>query len=342
MNRLVEGETLWHRAAVPAYLHLISIDWHVDEAPAALYPAIAAASQNCESKDHTLQTFLEQLTAHAQAHPEIMADALIDDGYHQLVLVVARAGHVRSTYVEERPENAAGPVALPYGELASVELVRDREALAALLSQIDRDIEIADGGAVELPTVYDNEDQLRAVSARVAAAIDTGGGRFIADADRDSFLVEISPGHATVTRLVVMTAPELVARLLARQYTPAPPAGRDPGGRYAAVLYWPADLLEFLQREAQRADRSLSYLVQYAFKLAHGQISASTREELALAAPPVTAGVKRQQTLYFSGAILDAIEAEAHRLDSSLSFVAQTSVALSRADLAALPHAPEP
>ncbi len=93
-------------------------------------------------------------------------------------------------------------------------------------------------------------------------------------------------------------------------------------------------MLELLQQHATRADRSLSYLVQYALEVAGPTIAASEREQLP--EKELAGGDKRKQTLYFSGTMLDNLEREALRLDSSLSFVAQAAVTLARKDIETL------
>ncbi|KFE69432.1 TIGR04563 family protein [Hyalangium minutum] len=58
-------------------------------------------------------------------------------------------------------------------------------------------------------------------------------------------------------------------------------------------LYFPEDMLEEIQREATRQDRSLSWIVQQAWKVARGDIRKmpSVNDVLAPAPKPVAAPV---------------------------------------------------
>jgi uncharacterized small protein (TIGR04563 family) len=320
---------------MPAHIHLIRIDVHVDEAPPALQPILAEVHEDLDSTNHTLRTFTEGLELHAAAHPELVVDALIDDGYNGFTLLRARGGRVEVQQVEERPEGASDPVNLPYDQLATVTIGRDREAITAMLDELGEELE----DPLTLPTLYDSEDQLRAFVHRVAAAaIGSGGGSFIAEAGDARFMVEIAAGRSRVAKLVVVTEPELFARLMRGDYAPAPAAARQPDGKYEQELYWPETMLRFIQEQATRTDRSLSWIVQRAFKETHGAIAESERDKLERALEPFRGGDKRKQPLYFPGAMLDAMEAEAKRLDSSLSFVMLCAVALARESIVAMPE----
>lgn len=320
---------------MPAYIRLIRIDLHVDETPPALHPVLAEVHQDLDSTDHTLDSFRERLELHAAAHPELVVDALIDNGYNAFALLRARGGRVEVQAVEERPEGATDRVELPYDDLATVTIGRDREAIGALLAELDTELD----DPVDLPTVYDSEAQLRALIERVAAAASSGGGSFIAETVEARFLVDVAPGRGFVARLVVVTEPELFDRLLRADYTPAPAGPRKPGVKYEQALYWPEAMLRFIQDQATRTDRSLSWIVQRAFLDERATIAQHDRAALARALEPFRGADKRKQTLYFPGDMLDTIEREAKRLDSSLSFVMQCAVALARDALEALPPA---
>ncbi len=321
---------------MPAYIHFIRIDMHVDETPAGLHPVLAEVNDDLDSTDHTLDTFTERLERHASAHPGLIVDALIDDGYNGFALLRARGRRVQVQPIDERPEGATGPVELPYDDLASVTIGRDREAIAELLAELGEELE----DPLTLPTHYDSEQQLRALVERVATAtIGSGGGAFIAEAGGTRFLVEVAAGRGHVAKLVVATEPELFARLMRGDYTPAPAAPRKPGDKYQQALYWPASMLRFIQDHATRTDRSLSWIVQRAFMDTRYAIAQSERAKLAAALEAFSDSDKRKQTLYFPGDMLDAMEKQAKRLDSSLSFVAQCAVALARAAIVALPDA---
>ncbi|MGE0869657.1 MAG: hypothetical protein AB7P03_13915 [Kofleriaceae bacterium] len=121
---------------------------------------------------------------------------------------------------------------------------------------------------------------------------------------------------------------QLIHHLLHGSYAAVP---REPGGKHAASLYFSATNAELLQREAYRLNVSFSWIVQAAFKHAAPRISGSDRSVLVKVGP--AAGAKKY-ALYFPGEMLDAMEAEARRLDCSVSSIAQTALVLARDELA--------
>ena len=257
---------------MPAYLHLIRIDLYVHATPEALHPVLAAGHAELDSTDHTQDTFTKRLETIAAAHPELVIDALIDNGYNSFVLLRARRGRVETLAIEERPEGATGSVELPYDELATVTLGRDHDEIAAMLEDLGEELEPDED--VTLPTVYPTEAELRAVVERVAAATVEGGGRFVATASGGArFLVELAPDRGRVTKLTVVTEPALVAKLLLADYPPAPAAPRKPDDKYAQPLYWPQSMQQFIQDQATRTDRSMSWIVQWAFKESRNSIA---------------------------------------------------------------------
>lgn len=328
---------------MPAYVRAIHIDWHYDEASPQVRKLLPEANERLSSTDHTWDTFREQLRELAVRHPDVVADAFIEDGYRNYWLfrvrpVTPKPGmslrelgdrRVEEIEISERLADATEPIELPYDAALTVTLAGDRE----LLEELD-----GKDNSIEVPLDYVDEDEMRTMLERIAKAIDDGGGRFVAEAGYDRFLVDLAPGRAVARRLVLATEPELVARLRLGQYKAVPAAPRKAGEKYEQALYWTESMLQFIQGQATRTDRSLSNLVQLAFVKTREAIATSDRAQLE-AAKRGFDGDKRRQTLYFPGEMLDAMEAQAARLDSSLSFVAQSAVALARDAILALPEA---
>ena len=328
---------------MPAYVRSIHIDWHIVEASPQIRTILPEANARLSSTDHTWDTFREQLRELAVRHLDVVADAFVEDGCRSFWLfrvrpVAPKAGlslrelgdaRVEAVQIRERLEDNAADVELPYDDAVTVTLARDH----ALLDELD-----GEDDSLDVPLEYADADEMRTVLERVAHAIDDGGGRFVAEAGHDRFLVELAPGRAVIRTLVVATEPDLVARLRRGQYPAVPGPPRTPGERYEQALYWPESMLDFLQEHATRTDRSLSYLVQLAFKSTRVAIAAGDREKLE-ARKRRFDGETRKQTLYFPGDMLDAMDAQASRLDSSVSFVAQSAVALARDAILALPDA---
>jgi len=108
------------------------------------------------------------------------------------------------------------------------------------------------------------------------------------------------------------------------------------------ALYFPEIMLAEIQQAAVRLDRSLSYIVQVAWKHAYAHIHESGYETLGELTRKGGGGDKRKQTLYFPEAMLEEIQDEAVRIDSSLSFVVQAAYVHAREAIAALPTVREP
>jgi uncharacterized small protein (TIGR04563 family) len=182
----------------------------------------------------------------------------------------------------------------------------------------------------EIPLDYSNEAEMRAALANVSAR-----GTFVADAGFDRFLVELAPKKTMIRKVVPAVEAELVARLRRGEYTTVPAPPRVADEKYEQLLFWPESMLKFLTEQAVRTDRSLSNIVQEAFTKARKTIAASNRDELAQKKRTFD-GETRRQSLYFRGDMLDEMAAQAARLDSSLSFIAQSAVALARDAILAL------
>lgn len=283
---------------MPAYVQLIRIDWHVDEASPTLRRQLPAANDDLDSTDHTLETFGWRLRLFAEAHPDAHVDALVEDGYRVRWLFAARGGAVT--------ERQVYPV----------------------LEGVDHDCAI-DG------IDFDHESEAELIAAVDAASNAHAQGTMVADVGWDRYLVRLAGGGADVHKAYPVD-PALFTRLANEQYTRPGRVPRKPDQKYEQALYWAEDMLRLLQDEGSRTDRSLSYLVQVAWKHARGKIAASNASALR-GAVRTFYGDKRKQTLSFPGEYLDEMEREAARLDCSLSLVAQSAVALAQDELARLP-----
>jgi uncharacterized small protein (TIGR04563 family) len=248
----------------------------------------------------------------------------------------ARAGIVERIAVEQRPEGALDrSIELPLDNIATVTLVRDADEIVAMLAEQDECAEI-DGPTVDLPLRFDDETAMREVLGRVASAIDKPAKGFVVDVDGERFLIELAPNSANIRKLVTVTEAALVARLTNGSFVHVavnPPRADE---KREQALYWPEPMLQWIQDQATRTDHSLSYIVQLAFKHARTAIAASDRDQLATAVRSYH-GDKRKQTLYFPGAMLVEMDEQAIRLDTSISFIAQSAVALAHDAIAALP-----
>jgi uncharacterized small protein (TIGR04563 family) len=108
------------------------------------------------------------------------------------------------------------------------------------------------------------------------------------------------------------------------------------GDKVEQSLYWPRPILEHLQTEAARLDRSISWVVQRSWTLSRERIEGFKSRDDASAVELHAASPKVKQTLYFPRAMLVQIQDEAARLDCSMSWLAQVAVDLACQEIAKL------
>jgi uncharacterized small protein (TIGR04563 family) len=101
-----------------------------------------------------------------------------------------------------------------------------------------------------------------------------------------------------------------------------------PGRKLEQELAFPEVVLEEIQKEALRTDRSMSYVVQLAWTFVVDRVKAlRDRNEAARYMVP-RAGAPKKQPIFFPGEMLIEIEDEAARLEVSMSWVVQLAWAL--------------
>ena len=103
------------------------------------------------------------------------------------------------------------------------------------------------------------------------------------------------------------------------------------------ALYWPESMLREIQTHATRTDRSLSYIVQEAWKLAAAEIAALDNDKLRAITRPYAISEKVKQSLFFSEEMLNELHALSKRLDTSVSTIVQAAFVLAKPALESLP-----
>ena len=109
------------------------------------------------------------------------------------------------------------------------------------------------------------------------------------------------------------------------------------------TLYFPEPMLDHIQREAARLDRSMSWCAQKAWMIAGTRVAALAPGASDEAAVKVARRLfpepsdKRRQTLFFPRAMLEQIATEAERQDRSFSWLVQHAYCLAVEELAKLP-----
>jgi uncharacterized small protein (TIGR04563 family) len=321
---------------MPYYMQMSRIDCHYEQASPELRAILPDVNHRLSSRNHTSQTFEEELRKLASERHDLVIDALVDDGFRGYRLYRARAGHVSAIEVDERPEGALdSQVELPLDDLATVTLVRNLEEIRTILAE-QSDFDGDEGDEVTIPLRYEDEASMRNVLDLVSKGIDEGEHRFVAEAEFERFLVELRPCTASVRKLAVVTEPQLFARLLRGQFAsvPEPPPRADEKKQQA--LYWPQDMLQSIKEEAFRLDTSVSNIVQKAWKASRVRIAETELESLSTLLDGFS-GDKAKQTIFFPADMLVEIRDQAARLDESLSFVVQGAWVLARDAIAALP-----
>ena len=112
------------------------------------------------------------------------------------------------------------------------------------------------------------------------------------------------------------------------------------------ALYFPARMLQHIDEEARRIDRSYSWCVQRAWRLAAQELQAHAADVTPAQASAVYEKrfrdeAHRRQTLFFPEAMLQEIASEAARRECSASRVVQLAWCLAADEIAAIPAAEE-
>lgn len=109
------------------------------------------------------------------------------------------------------------------------------------------------------------------------------------------------------------------------------------------ALFFPRAMVEHIQREAFRLDRSLSWVVQKAWSVGRGGVlglDAGAENPIARARKDERYGgedAKVRQTLFFPSEMLEEMRAEAARQDRSVSWLVEQAWCLALESIEALP-----
>jgi len=103
------------------------------------------------------------------------------------------------------------------------------------------------------------------------------------------------------------------------------------------ALYFPETMLQDIQDQATRLDRSLSWCAQYAWRRQRARFVDGPIPDMFDKLP--YDGDKCKQTLYFPEDMLVEIQNEAVRLDHSLSWLIQRAWHWTRDEIAQMPDA---
>lgn len=179
-------------------------------------------------------------------------------------------------------------------------------------------------------------EQLPGVLIRALTEADTGSLSLLLVQDGElTTIAGDSQAHVALVRSLLATSKSELFPVVVSAAERAADAGDS---KLEQALYFPGPLLDELKRQARRTDRSLSYLVQYAWQSAREQIQGlADREQASKLQVAYPGADKRKQTLYFPGAMLVEIEAQATRFDSSQSWVVQLACAIASQSIAVLP-----
>jgi uncharacterized small protein (TIGR04563 family) len=105
------------------------------------------------------------------------------------------------------------------------------------------------------------------------------------------------------------------------------------------LLFLSTAMVDELQTELRRIDRSMSWLAQRAWVIARDRIASATDRTAGTDFQMTAGGPPRKQSLFFPEAMLEDIEAQAARLDCSASALVQLAWHLAKAEIAAIPPA---
>jgi uncharacterized small protein (TIGR04563 family) len=179
----------------------------------------------------------------------------------------------------------------------------------------------------------------------IAALVDDQSETRVLVLAKDGAITKVPVKDSTRRYSITLGQDDKVRALLAADKSALFPATVTALDRLAAgetkisrTLFFPEPLLDFVQREAARTDRSLSWIVQFAWKEVRAQIAAlPDREAAAALRVSYPSAANTPQTLYVPTEMVVEAEAQAARFDSSLSWLFQLALALATPAITALP-----
>lgn len=352
---------------MPTYIRGARIDWCWAERSDDERAIVRRHQAQLDSRDHGLESFAAGLAVASGELPAVDIAALVFDETRSRTLMLAHAGVVQRVFVKDvmAPLPAKdGPGFVCWSALRNPPTDVDGTIAcgAAAAAVHAAFVAVADGheplppdddGGVEVPLDYTAEEPMRRALALAARAMAGAPFEFIAEVPSQScrrFWVTLRPGRAEIraTRSWASSDStehaELIERLLAADpvaLMPETPSLRERAGKTDKVeqsLYFPESMIDHIRAQSLRCDRSLSSVVQSAWRFAEPTIvaladRAAGRELM----KPQPDSQKYKQSLYFPTAMLEAMAAQAARFDSSLSWVTQLACAIAAEHLTTLP-----
>ena len=317
---------------MPIYVRDCRVEWGWARRNAFERGVIRRYQPELDGSDHGLESITALLTRASAELPTLEIQALLEYDTRGRTLLLAARGAVRTIEIKDAVQR--GPYRalpdLPYDHVASVE---------------------TDEGEIEVPLDYDSEEAMRDELQAVAAAMTGEPDELVAEVGPRRFLVRLAPGAVEVLPLIAWPSTDeprhaaVIEALRAAdkaalfpEVVPTRERAVDPSAKLEMSVYLHSSMLDDLQREAGRLDRSLSWMVQRAWIEARDRIRGASRDALAPQLLPVD-GAPVKQSLYVPASMLIEIEEAAARLDSSKSWLVRAAWSLARPAIAALPDA---
>lgn len=341
---------------MPIYITDSRVDWGWNERSEEERTIIRTYQSQLDAGDHGVESFSTLLSRASAALPAIEIRALLEEDSRSRTLLLASGGRVQPVNIKDatRPGRWLDLPWLPLDHFATVRCGSSSEDVRAALADASYSEVEGEEDEIDVPLEYSSLDELRSSMNLVAQAMTGEPDQFVADVNHERYLVSLRPGAASIQPLTPWPSSDredhatLVRTLLSKSRSELFPVRVSARERMAAsgatkmaqALFLPEALLAELQVEGVRTDRSLSYLVQYAWKEARERIrSLPDRSAAESLQRSFADSAKGKQTLYFPGDMLAEIEDEAARFDSSASWIVQLACSIAKTAFAALPSA---
>ncbi|MGE0872296.1 MAG: hypothetical protein AB7P03_27300 [Kofleriaceae bacterium] len=339
-------------------LRLFRVDWGWRERSELERAVIRKYHPQLDTSGHSVDSFATVLARASAELPAIEIVALVEDHYRARTLVLARAGASKRIAIKDtthRGQWAMRPW-LPLDSVVTpVKASKAQEVWDVLCESNTADTPLErNGDELELPLSYRSERHLRWAMELVADAMIGPLAQFVAQIGHHRHLVTLRSKSVQIEPLIQWPSSNSefherqVEGLLAadpEELFPVVVSARrrmatHPGGtKLDQAIYLPESQLHDIEHQAVRTDRSLSWVVQEAWRISRESVVALPSRDAARAI--VRHGDRtRKRKLHFPGEMLVEIEDVAERLGCSVSWIVQAAYAIARSSIAALP-APE-
>ncbi|MGE0549262.1 MAG: hypothetical protein AB7O24_23270 [Kofleriaceae bacterium] len=338
-------------------LRFVRVDWGWSDRSELERAIVRKYQPQLDARGHVVDSFATVLARASAELPALEIVALVEDDYRARTLLHARGGVTKRIAIKDTTRRGQWAMR-PWLPLDSVVTVvkssKAQEVWDVLCEANTADPQLVrSGDEMELPLGYRSERHLRWAMELVADAMIGPLAQFVAQIGHQRQLVTLRSKSVQIEPLIQWPSSNSefherqVESLLAadpEELFPVVVSARrrmetHPGTKLDQAIYLPETLLHDIEHQAVRTDRSLSWVVQEAWKISRDSVVALPSRDAARAIVRHHDRTRKRK-LHFPGEMLVEMEDVAERLGCSISWIVQAAYAIARSSIAALP-APE-